>query len=515
MRSVPAAVVAALALLPIGYLLVRAASADHQAWSDLASAETVALLLRSLGLATAVAITGAIIAVPLGWLVTVTDLPGRRTLAALAAVPLVIPSYVGALVFISAFGPRGLLQEILEGPFGVTRLPEIYGFWGAYLTLTLFTYPYLLLMVIATLRRMDFALFDTARAMGYGPVSAFNRVVVPQLRGALAAGGLLAALYTLSDFGVVSLMRFDTFTRVIYVHYRSLYDRSGAALLALVLVLVTLFVVLGEIKARGRAERQGSTAVRPRTIELGRWRWPALMPIAGLLGLALAVPVGVLVYWIVRSLDETIDWPVIAHATLNSLTASGIAAAVAAVLAFPIALMAVRSTRKTAKALEALSSAGYALPGIVVALGLVFFSIRYASPLYQTLTLLVLAYVIRFIPQSIAATRTALARANPSIEDAARSLGHSRRSIFWRVTLPLAAPGVVSGALLVFLTAMKELPATLILRPTEFDTLATEVWSRATTAAYSKAAIPALILIAVSAVPLLFSGAREPSARQE
>jgi iron(III) transport system permease protein len=182
------------------------------------------------GLAAVVTAASVAVAVPLAWLTARTDLPGRRAWAVLAALPLVIPSYVGGFVLVSMFGPRGLLQDALA-PLGVERLPEIYGLPGAALALTLFSYPYVLLTVRGALRGMDPALEEASRSLGSGGWATFFRVTLPQLRPAIVAGALLVALYSLSDFGAVSLLQFDSFSREIYTQYRSAFDRTPAAIL--------------------------------------------------------------------------------------------------------------------------------------------------------------------------------------------------------------------------------------------------------------------------------------------
>ena len=275
----PAACAAALTLLPIIYVVIRAAGADSYAWDRLFSARTLELLVNSVGLALSVSVAAIAISLPYAWLVTSTNMPGRRFFAVTGPLPLVIPSYVGALIFVDAFGPRGLLQGFLESPFGIDRLPSIYGFFGAFVTLTLFTYPYVLLLTVAAFKRIDPTMNETARGLGFGPVSAFMRATLPQLRPALIAGGLLCALYALSDFGVVSLMRFDTFTRSIYNSYRSFYDPSGAALLALVLICLTGVILALEYKLRGDPRRmavRSAEAARTVTTSLGRARFAGL-----------------------------------------------------------------------------------------------------------------------------------------------------------------------------------------------------------------------------------------------
>lgn len=491
------------------YVVLRSLGAPPAAWDRLFDPRTLHLLINSVGLALSVTIASISISLPFAWLVTSTDLPLRRTFATLGPLPLVVPSYVGALIFLDAFGPRGLLQQLLEEPFGVQRLPSIYGYIGAFVTLTAFTYPYVLIALMAGFRRLDHTQIDMARGLGRSPLRAFLTVGIPQLRPALLSGSLLCMLYALSDFGVVSLMRFDTFTRAIYASYRSFYDSAGAALLSLVLILLTVLVLLAYYKLRGDSSRQANTSATnsiKQTAQLGKWRWLAVGFCGTVLTIALITPLAVLAYWLIRGAEREGSVSSLLESLAGSLSASGLAALLAVLLAAPIAYTAARSRARIGRVLEGIATAGFALPGIVVALGLVFFATRFAIVLYGTLALLVLAYVIRFLPQAVGSSRAAFVRADPALEEAARGLGLTRSRVFFKVTAPLAAPGILAGGMLVFLTAMKELPATLILRPIGFETLATSVWQSAQTASYADAAVPALILIAVSAIPLIIGG---------
>ncbi len=492
----PAAVAVGLVLLPVVYLVVRAGQGGGRAWDVLVRRQTLELVLQTAALVGGVTAAAIAIGVPLAWLVVRSDLPGHRVIGVLAALPLVIPSYVAALALLGAFGPRGLLQRLLEGPFGVERLPEIYGYPGALVALTLSTYPYVFLLCAAALRRLDASLEEAARGLGRGGFGVFRRVTLPALRPAIGAGGLLVALYALSDFGAVSLMQYNALTRSIFVQYRSLFDRTPAAVLALVLVALTGIVLALEARSRRGAFPRTAAVRQPARVGLGRWRWPALGFCAAVLGLFLVVPVVVLVYW-ARSFDLA------GAAAGRSLVASGLAAAVAAVLVLPVAVLAQRHRRWWTRALERLSYAGNALPGIVIALSLVFFAANYAGFVYQTLALLVLAYVIRFFPQALAGVSSSLGAVSPRVEEAARGLGRGPWSVLATVTVPLVRPGMLAGAALVFLSAMKELPATLLLRPIGFDTLATEIWKFTSLGAYSRAAPPALLLIVLSA-PLVY-----------
>ena len=511
---VPALLVAGAMTLPLVYLVLRSLENGWGEFLEVALRDkTLAVLVRSVVLATVVTAASVALAVPLAWLTARTDLPGRRAWAVLAALPLVIPSYVGGLVLVSMFGPKGFLQDALA-PLGVERLPEIYGLPGAALALTLFSYPYVFLTVRGALRGMDPALEEASRSLGSGGWATFFRVTLPQLRPAIVAGALLVALYSLSDFGAVSLLQFDSFSREIYTQYRSAFDRTPAAILGLMLVALTAAILALEARTRGRARYHRSSAgsARPRggaVIALGRWRWPALLFCAGVVLLALVVPIGVLVFWLARGLASGEPLRLLWGAAFNSVYVSGLAAGVAAAAALPVAILAVRSPGWVAGLVERLSYLGYALPGIVLALSLVFFGANYAPGVYGTLGLLVFAYAVHFLPQAVGATRAALLQVSPSVEEAARGLGRGPARVIASVTAPLAASGILAGSALVFLTTMKELPATLLLAPLGFDTLATSIWTATSEAFFARAAAPALLLILVSALPMYLLVVRE------
>ncbi len=493
--------VVGLVLLPLAYLVVRVASGGR-VLEILGEPATWRLVWNTALLAVGVVAASVLVGVPMAWLVTRTDLPGRRLWATAAALPLVIPSYVAAFCLLGFFGSSGLLADAL----GSEGVPAIRGYWGSLLALTLATYPYVFLLAQASLQELDPSLEEAARGLGKTPGRVFVQVTAPALRPAVGLGALLVALYTLSDFGVVSLMDYDTLTRAIYLQYRSLFDRAPAAVLALLLVALTAVALVLEYRTRkrGRLYRSGPGTQRPQPpVRLRRWAAPALAFCSAVVGLFLVLPASVLGYWLARGIANERELAVPWSEALNSLAASGAAAVVAIAAALPVALLAVRYPARTSLALERLSYAGNALPGLVIALSLVFFAARYAAPVYQTFALLVFAYVVRFFPQGLSGVESALERVSPRYEEAARSLGRGPLQTVRHVTLPLVRPGVLAGAALVFLSAMKELPATLLLRPIGFETLATEIWSLTQVGAYSQAAVPALVLIAVSA-PVLY-----------
>ncbi|MGH2699444.1 MAG: ABC transporter permease [Actinomycetota bacterium] len=503
--------VCVLMLLPIFYLLLRAGEAEASSWDLILRNRTVWLALRSIGLAVAVTVATLVIGVPLAWLTTRTDLPGRRLWAVAVALPLVIPSYVGALALMASLGPRGIFQGWFESWFGIQRLPDISGFPGAFIALTLFTYPYVYLLVAAGIKGLDPSLEEAARSLGRSPWRTFREITLPLLRPSIAAGGLLVALYTLHDFGAVSLMRYQAFTQAIYLQYKGAFDRTPAAILSLMLVALAVIALWAERRARGRARyyRSHSGSKRPlAALQLGRWKWPALAFCSAVTLAALVVPVGVLVFWLLRGGGDASVVGETATAVGGSISASGLAGGLAVLAALPVALVAARYPGRLTSFTEKLSYSGYSLPGIVVALAFVFFAANFTPGIYQTLPLVIIAYVVLFLPQASEPLKASLLQVGPRIEEAGRALGRGRTKVFVSLVVPLIWRGALTGFALVFLTAMKELPATLLLRPTGFETLATRVWTEASVGLFAKAALPALVLMLVCSIPLYFLARR-------
>jgi len=494
--------IVALVSLPLVYLVVRALGAGQEGLSYLFNERTFTIIINSLVLTAAVVVAAALIGVPFAWLTARTDLPLRRVWLVGGLLTLVIPSYIGAMMYIAAFGPRGLLQSLLE-PLGITELPSIYGFWGAFLAITLFTYPYIVLPVRAALLNMDPALEESARSLGLSRWRVFLRVTLPQLRPALASGMLLTALYTLSDFGAVSLMRYDAFTRVIYLQYTSSFDRHRAAILSLVLVVVTIGLIALERRVANKRHnyRIGVGCQRQMSpVPLGKWRTPALLFCGMLMIVGVLTPVAVLTFWFLRGAGEkSVE---LLQPTLNTISVGGMTAIVVAVLALPPALLSARAATRLNRWMVQFTYLGNALPGLEVALALVFFTANYLPALYQTLPMLVLGYSTRFLPLSIGATSSALTQINPRFEEIGRSLGLRPWQVTLRIIVPLARTGILAGMALVFLSTMKELPTTLLLAPTGFETLPTEIWTAHAQVQMSRLGGPALMLIGVSALSL-------------
>lgn len=482
-----AAVSALLALVPLLYLVVRVLGAGPQKVLDvLLRPRTWETVATSLALMSVVVVACLAIGLPIAWLLARSGIRFRGVWLVLASLPLAIPSYVAAYAWLAQF-------------------PAMSGFWAAALILTLVSAPYVIIPVVAALRSADPAMEEVARSLGRSPRRAFTEATLPQVWPAAAAGSLLVALYVLSDFGAVALFRVDAFTRVIYASYRASFDRTGAAVLALVLVVLAAMLVMIERRVRGRSRRYrtSSGAARQATDVALPARWHALGVglLIGYVGLAIVVPVVSLLIRLSEGSRRPLDVVELINATVTSAGVSLMGAVVAVLLAFPVAVLAARYRGKRIALVETAAYSGHALPGVVVGLSLVFLTLSLLPAVYQTVGTLAFAYAVLFLPKSLGATRSAVAAVPPVLEQTARTLGRSPFGAWRSTTLAVAWPGVAAGGLLVLLTAMKELPATLMLRPTGLDTLATELWSRTEVAAYGAAAPYALALIALAAVP--------------
>ncbi len=488
---------------PLAYLLWRALSQPGPIVNRWLAAETAGALGRSLLLATTVTLATVVLGTALAWIVARTDTPGRRVWELLLPLPLVVPSFIGAFALLAAFAPGGLLDRALAG-LGLPGPGELRGFPGAFAVLTLFTYPYVFLPVVARLRQLPASHEESARLLGRSSMATFFTVVLPQTRGAVLAGGLLVFLYTISDFGAVQLLRYDTLTRTIYA--ARVFDRTGALAASLLLGLLAVAVVGLERRA-SRSSRAATPAsgARHLTLALGRWRPVVLALLIGVLGLALLGPVATLGYWALRGVGDgggTELAGLVVPATATVIV-SVLAALSATFAVLPVAYLTVRHRSRLSGTVNAVVVGGFALPGLVIALAMVFFTLRAPSALaalYQTVPLLIVAYVVHFGAQALRAAQVAVAGVPPRVHDAARMLGAGRLRRLLAVDLPLALPGLLAGAGLVLLSTMKELPATLLLSPLGFETLATRIWTSAEEAFWADASVAALVLLALSAL---------------
>ena len=496
------AAIAILVTLPVLWIVYEATTVDPAlAWELLTASQSLNITLTSVGVMAFVTVFSILLGVPIAVLTTRTDLPFRRFWTIVAALPLVIPSYIGAFAFVSAFGPHGEFGTVL----GVTP-PRVEGFSGSVLIITLYTYPYVFLTTRAALLSMDTSLVEAARTLNASRIQAFRRVVLPQIRPAIGAGSLLVALYAISDFGTPAFMRLEVFTSAIYWEYDT-YNVEYAALLSLQLITIVAMILVIEAGI-GRDEDATGGSGPGAKIRLGRLKWPAMGGL-GLLGmLTLVVPVSIFGLWLLRGTGG--EQPTLAFEwayAFNSVYLAILAAIVACSFAIPVAYYSVRSSAYVARLFERVTYVGFAVPGIVIGLALIFFSLTWDSifvlDIYRTIPLLVFAYVVRFLPQAVGTVRSSMLQVNEQLLEASRTLNAGRIETFRRVTLPLILPGVIAGGALVFLTTMKELPATLLLQPIGMGTLVTTIWTAHAEVFYGYAALPALILILISGLSML------------
>jgi|TARA_Y100000766_G_scaffold285105_1_gene306440 iron(III) transport system permease protein len=493
-KSYPLALLIALmALLPVGVLFSLA-----QDSAQLFDTHNLRVLGNTVSLVVLTIIGSVLIGVPLAFLTAYVQMPFKRFWLILLAAPLALPSYIGAFAMYFSFGRGGEIENIL----GITT-PSISGLWGSALVMSLYTYPFVMMTTRSSLLSLDASLVNAARTLGLSLGASLWRVVLPRVVNSVAAGALLAALYALSDFGTPAIMGFDTFTRVIFVEYNA-FGLSQAAMLSLQLMVIVGLILFIESRISGASERPG----RHLSLFPGRWqRNLMLLATMPIVLLAIVLPLAIFTLWLIREGTRGFE---LSYAW-NSAHASFIAAVVAVLLAIPVAHAAIAG--KAGRVMERITYFGFGVPGIVMGTALVYVGLKYLPALYQTLSLLVMAYVLRFIPLAVGSVRSTAENIDSGLVKAARVLGASPREAFMRITLPLTLRGMIAGAALVFLEAMRELPATLMLGPTGFETLATYMWRVYEAGYFGRAAVPGLLLVLLSGVGLILMLSGEKKAQ--
>ena len=442
----------------------------------------------------------------LAGLVSFYDFPGRRWLDWLLVLPLAIPGYVLAFVYLGRIGPDSDLP--LRSPAGAVAM------------LTLATYPYVYVLARASFRGQSRNLIEAARSLGTGRARAIMRLALPLARPALVAGALLAMMEALADFGTVQLLGVKTFTVAIYQVWFGAFDRLAASQLASLLMLITLLILLAERTMRGR-QRFTQSDEGP-LLERVRLRGPRaaaamLFPLL-VLAVAFAGPVIQLVAWALESWDDSLVRSGFGTWARNSLMLGTLAALIVVPTAFTLVYGLRVAPSRLSRASARIASIGYGVPGSVVAVG-VLLSLAWVDHRIQDLGEvaglsvgllftgsalgMVFAYVVRFLALGFQAIEAQMTRLSPNLDDAARGLGADRLEVMWRVHLPLLKVALVSSALLVFVETIKELPATVLLRPLGGDTLATAVWQSTSESLWEAAAPPALAIIAIALVPVI------------
>ncbi len=478
--SYPMALLAALITITPVYILITLASDS----STLFDSHNLKILGNTLSLMGLTVLGSILIGVPLAFISAYVHLPFKKIWLVIFAAPLAIPSYIGAFTLYAAFGPGGEINNLLG-----FETPPMYGLSGAAIVMTLYTFPFVMMTTRSSLLSLDASMVNAARTLGMSMTQSVFKVILPRVVNGIAAGSLLVALYTLSDFGTPAMMRLVT--RVIYVEYNA-FALGRAAMLSLQLMVIVGFLLLIESQIKTASERHG----RPLVLFPTKWQITAMIAAFGpILLLAIGLPLAIFFVWLARdgysNFDFSIAW--------NSAYASAIAAIVAVIVAIPVAHAALSG--KAGRIMERVTYFGFGIPGIVMGTALVYGGLQLPF-LYQTLALLIIAYMLRFLPLAVGSIRTSTEHLDQSLIKSARVLGASPREAFTRITLPLTMRGIIAGAALVFLESMRELEATLLLGPTGFETLSTYLWRVYEAGYFGRAAIPGLLLVVISACGL-------------
>ncbi|GGO82727.1 iron ABC transporter permease [Marinobacterium nitratireducens] len=530
------ALVVALPVLSVFYL---ALFPDENIWSHLASTVLPVYVITTIQLVVGVGLLSILAGVGSAWLVTLCHFPGRRLFEWALLLPFAVPAYVIAYVYTDLLEFAGPVQGALRALFGWETardywFPEIRSLGGAIAMLSLVLYPYVYLLARAAFLEQSVSLRDASRVLGCNAWQSFWRISLPIARPAIAVGVSLVSMETINDFGTVDYFAVKSLTAGIYDTWLNMYNLGGAAQIAsLMLVFVVLLITL-ERKAREKQKQFHSadrfTALEP--YRLHGWRAAAatlfcLLPVV----CGFVLPCGLLAWYASGYLDQLWSEDFIGYASHSftlSLTAAVVSIVIAVVLAYARRLF---SERRSLQFAVRFSSLGYAMPGAVLALGVIIplaafdnsvdafmrshFNLSTGLLLSGTTFAVVMAYVVRFLAVSTGAVDSSLSKVTPSMDMASRSLGQSASGTLFRVHLPLIRGGLLTALLVVFVDCMKELPATLILRPFNYDTLATFVYQYASDEMLERCSLAALLIVLVGVLPVILLSRSITNTRQQ
>ena len=489
-------------LLPTFYLIWRFLTFTKSYVSFFRSWNVFDLLLNTMLLFIFVVISSLILGLLISIIIVRFNIPGSKILFTLSVLPLVIPSYIGALTYVSAFSPKGLFVQLFSS-LGINEIAGIDGFFGSWLVLTLFTYPYVLLICSSALRNLDSTVEDAARSLGKNRFNVYTQVVIPRLKKPIIFSGLLVGLYVISDFGAVSLMRYSTLTKAIYSYYE--FNINGDPVIFYSSILIVLALLISFIQRGSEEARSAKVSGTPKISEKTNLSPRSKVLIYTFLSLVifsgLILPISVLSYWLIRGLSAGNSVRAVFGGVVGSLSVSLLAALFSVIVSTPIIIMVSQYRSKFGNVLERIMLALYGLPHISVGVAILFITIKIFPSIYQSFTALIISYLIVFLPQAIGAGQASMEQVKSNYLDASSGLGMSKLKSFYRITLPLIYRGLFAGGALVFLSTMKELPQTLLLRPTGLNTMAIDIWSYASEGLFTQAAFSSFILLAISAIP--------------
>lgn len=510
---------AAFLVLPTGYIVYVAVTAAPTVWTRLWSTRIPELLGNTLSLAASVALATLGLGVSLAWLIVRYEFPGRRLWEWALALPLAMPTYVLAYVYAHLLGMGGPAEQWWQTLLGPdARLLSPQSFLGVTLIMALDTFPFVYLLVRGALVNLNLSFEEVARVCGVSPWTTLWKVTLPLIRPAIAAGLALVVLYVISDFGAVSLLRYQTLTYAVYQQMTSRYDHAAASILSLLLVLMAGIFLVTERWFRQRS-RFYQTSGRYRKA-MRRQAGPiATAAITGyvvlVFGVSFGIPAAMLVQWSVEAIGQgALDARFVGF-VWNSTVLAALAASGAVLIGIPLAYLASRRPSRLNLACLHAAYAGYALPGPVAALAVLVLFTHFVPALYGTVVVLLIAYILHFLPVGLQSMEPALQQITPNVEEVARTLGCTVQQSLRRITLPLVRNGFTAAWVLMFLQTMKELPATLLLRPVGFDTLAIRVWLEASEEYYQLAAPAALLIVVLSLPALMLLVAKDWRAREQ
>ncbi len=523
-------VVAVLVLIPVAIIFSQWFVPAGDVWRHLVDTVLTELIINTITLVLGVGIGVLIMGVGLAWLTAMCDFPGRRIFEWALMLPLAVPAYVLAFVMVGLLDFSGPVATWFRITLGVEAawMPGIRSVAGVIGVMTLAFYPYVYMLARTAFISQGRNLLDSGRVLGQGPWGAFFRIALPMARPAIVAGVSLAIMETLADFGAVSVFNYDTFTTAIYKSWLGLFSLGAAAQLASLLLLFILVGLFSEryLRKKARYESQGRPGQELRYSLIGWKAFAATAAAGSTMLIAFLIPVGQLFWWSLEAIKQDLDSRYFQF-VFSTLSLGFIAAVVTAFAALSLAytyrLQPDRFTRITLR----ISTVGYALPGSVLAVGIMlavvwfdkklatildaWFGIAVQQLLSGTVVVLVIAYIVRFLAVAYGPVDSAFERIKPSILQAARSLGAGNWQILWRISMPMLRGGLLSGMLLVLVEVMKEMPATLLLRPFGWDTLATRIFEMTSEGEWERAALPAITLVLAGLIPVVFLVKRSSS----
>lgn len=517
---VASGIVALLVASPLLVIISSLATPRFDVWAHLWQTQLLDLIWNTIRLMLGIGVGVLVLGTGLAWLVTRYRFPGQPIFEWLLILPLAMPSYVIGFVFLAIFDYTGPVQTWLRAAFGSSVwFPEIKSYGGVSLVMSLVLYPYVYMLARTAFLEQAAATIEAARSLGFGPRAMFWRVALPLARPSIIAGMSFALMEALADFGTVAIFGYPTFTVAIYRIWFGMFDRPAATQIASLLMLFTFVLYLLERAGRGRARfHQTQGTVRPYLPRKLRG-WRALVAIgivSFVIGIAFILPVIQLVIWVTTRLEYDYRyWEFLFNTLALGLMTATLAVGAAVVVAYGLRL----SRSRAVAAFARLASMGYALPGSVIAVGvlapLAFLDHTLDAFLQKTLGIssgllltgsmigLVFAYLVRFLAVSFQTVEASLVKITPTMDMAGRSLGVSTGGVLWRIHLPLIRRGLIAALILVFVDVMKEMPATLLLRPFGYDTLAIRVWQFTSESLWESAALPALTIVVAGILPVL------------